>query len=155
MCVVLWGRRPSSLCLPDKGTVTIDAEIQLTVRLVQNSNQNHHKIQAQCSIIKIHASFQDLAVEEVESKKKNLFWKWKKKTSGIARDTVRALTLSGVSGHMTFLPRSRPNCPQKKSPRRVRQVQARTDRPDNLVSSESFVYSPSSKLLLLFIIQRR
>ena len=68
MYMVLWGRRPSSLCLPDKGTVTIDAEIQLTVQLVQNSHQNHRKIQAQCSIIKIHASFQDLAVEEVRVK---------------------------------------------------------------------------------------
>ena len=62
----------SSWCLPDKGTMTIDAEIQLTAQLVKNSHQNHRKIQAQCSIIKIQASFQDLAVEEVESKKKIL-----------------------------------------------------------------------------------
>ena len=68
----MYGGVQSSMCLPDKGTMTIDAEIQLTVQLVQNSHQNHRKIQAQCSIIKIHASFQDLAVEEVESKKKNL-----------------------------------------------------------------------------------
>lgn len=52
--------------------MTIDAEIQLTAQLVKNSHQNHRRIQAQCSIIKIHASFQDLAVEEVESKKKIL-----------------------------------------------------------------------------------
>lgn len=54
------------------------------------------------------------------------FGSGKKKTSGIARDTVRALTLTGVFSHMTFLPRRRPNCPQKKSPRRVRQEQTRT-----------------------------
>lgn len=52
--------------------MTIDAEIQLIAQLVKNSHQNHRKIQAQCSIIKIQASFQDLAVEEVESKKKIL-----------------------------------------------------------------------------------
>lgn len=64
----MYGGVQSSMCLPDKGTMTIDAEIQLTVQLVQDSHQNHRKIQAQCSIIKIHASFQDLAVEEVRVK---------------------------------------------------------------------------------------
>lgn len=86
VCVWFFGGGvQSSWCLPDKGTMTIDAEIQLTAQLVKNSHQNHRKIQAQCSIIKIHASFQNLAVEEVESKKKILldqFWKWKEKDLG-------------------------------------------------------------------------
>ena len=140
------------MCLPDKGTMTIDAEIQLTVQLVQNSHQNHRKIQAQCSIIKIHASFQDLAVEEVrvkEEKSAISIWKWKKRTSGSARDTGRALALSGISDHMTSLPRRRPNCPQKKSPRRVRQEQTRTD---NLVS-ESFIYNPQVSCFLHLLLK--
>ena len=150
----MYGGVQSSMCLPDKGTMTIDAEIQLTVQLVQNSHQNHRKIQAQCSIIKIHASFQDLAVEEVrvkEEKSAISIWKWKKRTSGSARDTGRALALSGISGHMTSLHRRRPNCPQKKISTKSAPGTDQNRQPRFRV----FHIQPSSKLLFAFTIKER
>lgn len=131
VCVWFFGGGvQTSWCLPDKGTMTMDAEIQLTaqlvivihIRIIVKSRRN-----APSSRFMPH--FKISLWKKLSQRRKFCsicFGSGKKKTSGIARDTVRALTLTGIFGHMTFLPRSRPNCPQKKSPRRVRQEQTRT-----------------------------